>query len=245
MQNQPDDENSGRRFLKRIVMYVITIFLITISVLMIFSVSGLQRFLVASPIIFICGVYLYVDLRIIFKGADSMEREPVKLPPDKPRQSRTHLDRTEAERQSGRVELRGNKLLWLYRGEIIAEVELDRVKLIGELTTNEGPYRDDWFIVFHQSEDFNVAVSTYAVGMHGLIDNDFKNDRGWNLETTLSWSTNWRNRIMWPDDLKDKEFWEERILPPDDAIEGIRMLFGNRKIQFVLTEDALKVLRQA
>lgn len=227
---------------KRVIMWGISLFLIFISIAMMISRNGPGVFIIGLSIVFICGVYLYADLKILIKGVDAIEREPKPEKVDRPRIAADAISEEERERQSGRVIMQGDVAEWHFRGEKIAEVDLNAVKLLGEFTMADGPWVDDWFLLFFISETEAVQISMYAVGVSDELRDAFERVTGYRFQETLFWSTHFRNQGLWPPSIKDIPFWREQMAGPEHGWEAIGMLFGARKVQLQLNDAALAVL---
>jgi hypothetical protein len=242
MSGNKNSETGFRRMVKRVAMWIINFFLIFISVALMIHRNGPGVFIIGLSIVFICGVYLYTDLKILIKGADAIEREPKREKVDRERIPTDSISEEEKEHQSGRVIMQGDVAEWHFRGEKIAEVNLNAVKLLGEFTTADGPWVDDWFLLFFVSETEAVQISMYAVGVSDELRDAFERVTGYRFQETLFWSTHFRNQGLWPPAIKDIPFWEEQMAGPEHGWEAIRMLFGARKVQLQLNDAALAVL---
>lgn len=105
-------------------------------------------------------------------------------------------------------------------GEVIAyhsalgdwSVRITDVRLIGEYTNSDGPYVDDYFLVFlTAAENGWHEASFYAKGRDQTLA-ALSRSIGSLLECGLCHSTQYKTRIMWPTHLKDQELME--VLPP-------------------------------
>lgn len=79
------------------------------------------------------------------------------------------------------------------------------IRLIGEITTSEGPWFDDYFCVFstrfedgwHEAPMSARGCNDVLVELGGIL--------GAKLESALCNSTQWKTRIMWPEPWKGQE----------------------------------------
>ena len=104
----------------------------------------------------------------------------------------------------------------LVKGEIVWDIPIDTLILIAEYTTNEGPMRDDYFLVFwgfEQGQLFEMKCSFYAVNaidtMGALLT---KLNAGTSLG--LASSIEWDSRTLWPLTLAEKPYFEKVELVP-------------------------------
>ena len=83
-------------------------------------------------------------------------------------------------------------------------VPLHDVAVVGEFTTSEGPFIDDWFLVFvPRSGDRWFAASVYADGTSELLAH-LSTILGCALPLALANSARRANRIIWPAALADR-----------------------------------------
>ena len=83
------------------------------------------------------------------------------------------------------------------------------ILLIAEYTTNEGPYADDYFLVFVTAEESQLYFSTCPVSSasieEGLTLLQQRLDSPIKLE--LQGSTEWRSRVAWPPKMQGTEYF--------------------------------------
>jgi hypothetical protein len=86
---------------------------------------------------------------------------------------------------------------------------LSAIVLIAEYTTNEGPWLDDYFLVFWTWEDdrlFRCQASFYSNGRDEVIarlSEHFTPE----LKLDLAYSTDWKSRVIWPPALIDRPYF--------------------------------------
>jgi hypothetical protein len=116
--------------------------------------------------------------------------------------------------------------IWIENGLIFSSFEggdtwklpIHELQVIGEYTTPNGPYADDYFVVF-VSDQFSYTVSFYARGIAELLPR-----LGQELSEELEWalcnSTDWKSRIMWPPEIKDEPLFDFLPAPKPNGIIG-------------------------
>ena len=148
-------------------------------------------------------------------------------------------DKTEEE-PSGKVFISDSQIVWEHKGKTISTIPIDKIKLIGEYTTSEGPVNDDWFIVFITARDNWHQISEYAKGMNDVLKqlSEIYNSQ---INGTLFASTIWKTNIIWPDHIKGKEMWTIEILPAQTVGQKIKKFIGlGSLVKLHLTLDAEK-----
>lgn len=157
-----------------------------------------------------------------------------------------------------RLELQGTRLRCLAEAGERWSVEVCDLILIAEYTTDEGPYADDYFLVFVSLRDgklVSAECSLYAQGrdeaMHAL---------GERLGDAIAWrlfgSTVWASNVLWPPSLAGAEYltlsavqpagwgaWWRRLLRGQEherrLSDGVRAYLGGRLTGLVLAVVSL------
>ena len=100
---------------------------------------------------------------------------------------------------------------------------------MAEYTTNEGPYLDDYFLVFVTVEEGKAFFSTssfYAEGRDGVLAS-LQEKFGQPIQLELFNSTDWKSRVVWPLSMAGKQYFTFTELPPKKLIESLRRrIFG-------------------
>ncbi|ANE51258.1 hypothetical protein [Flavisolibacter tropicus] len=122
----------------------------------------------------------------------------------------------ERENQSGKVTCEGRRIEWHKIDGSIISIDLESVVVIGEYTTDNGPFTDDWFLVFVFKNGEWEEVSVYADGFQGveqhlsdLFSLDFP-------KPFLANSTNWKSYVWFPQNLEGKELF---VLTPPQRLQ--------------------------
>jgi hypothetical protein len=103
------------------------------------------------------------------------------------------------------------------------------IVLMAEYTTNEGPFVDDYFLVFVTVENeklYFASASFYSDGRDEVIQQLARN---WatNIELGLVRKTDWNSRVVWPSEMVGREYFEFKEVPPQGLIEKLRQFaFG-------------------
>lgn len=115
------------------------------------------------------------------------------------------------------------------------------VRLIGEYTNENGPWLDDYFLVFLASSDgaWNQA-SFYATGRDEVLA-ELGQVLGTKLDLGLCNSANFKSRIIWPPNLAGKKFVE--AVPSGSEFGKFRQRWLGASFDIRLTECAMLAFR--
>jgi hypothetical protein len=123
---------------------------------------------------------------------------------------------------SGVVTLEGDKVIWHNEDVVFATFSLSDVVAIGEYTNSNGPWFDDWFLVFVMKDESWSKISNYAENIDVLraylaqqLDPDLK--AGY-----LFFSTSWNSMVNYPVSVKGRPLFE---LVPSDSYHPPRNIF--------------------
>src|SRR5215813_12160381 len=106
----------------------------------------------------------------------------------------------------GHVWIYGNAIHYATRDDEVWKLPIAEVRVIGEYTTPNGPYIDDYFFVF-LSTDYWYEASFYSEGGLELLSKlslELKEE----LACSLQNSTNWKSRVIWPPDIKEEPLFD-------------------------------------
>lgn len=105
---------------------------------------------------------------------------------------------------SGKIQVIGDKIIWSYQDETVSVIDLDEVVVIGEYTNSDGPWFDDWFIVFVTKNGQWKHIPWYAENINELTEvlrtrfqSDFEG-------SVLTGSTTWNSVVRHPTHLKSQ-----------------------------------------
>jgi hypothetical protein len=110
------------------------------------------------------------------------------------------------------------------KGELLWECPLDSIVLMAEYTTNEGPFVDDYFLVFVSIENGKQYIATasfYSDGRDEIVE-QLSLKWGVRVELGLSHSTEWNSRILWPPEIAGRDYFSFREVPPNSRLEKLR-----------------------
>jgi hypothetical protein len=156
-------------------------------------------------------------------------------------QSLRQMDPTEVRRESerlhGSLSIQGATLYYSYAGAEVWSLPVDSLILVGERTTDHGPFQPDYFYVFLGG----VPVSHYEAPMYanpGLLE-DLGRLLGAELVPGLNNRTDFASRVIWPEVLADKPLLEFKPAPRGGLLGRI----VDRFVPLVASEWSLDVRR--
>jgi len=114
------------------------------------------------------------------------------------------------------------------------QLRIKDLVLIAEYTTSEGPYCDDYFLVFWVKEDgklLKVECSFYAEGMEDALV-AIRQWFGTAIELGLCASTEWKSRIVWPEQLQGRPYFEFSKVEPAGLLPKLRSLVIGGQLEY-------------
>lgn len=144
--------------------------------------------------------------------------------------------------KENKIYVKGSTLYYECKGEVFFELELENVKLIGEYTNDQGPFFDDWFLVFVDVQNRSFKVSMYSENIENTIDEIVK---FFQFERTLSLvnSADWKSVILWPERMKGKEFLQLIQVKPTTFLGKIGAIFGLKRTGLDVTDEVKEFLK--
>jgi len=157
------------------------------------------------------------------------------------------------ESTSGTVTIDENKIIWTSQGEIISTIELPEILVIGEYTTDAGPWFDDWFLVFVKKDSSYLQIPFYVDGRESLIiflQSKLKPTPGFGA---LVGSTKWATVVDYPVELNSQPLFQlkptEKYYPPKTwfakLLYGLGLGRDSTKQEIVLSESVENYIKTA
>jgi hypothetical protein len=119
-----------------------------------------------------------------------------------------------------------SRIEYYFEYRLLWQVAVDGVLMVAEYTTNEGPWADDYFLVFVESDNGNLSVakaSLYSDGTDEVL-RDLGQRWAANIETRLHNSTEWKSRVLWPPELAGTEYFDFKEVEPHTISGKLRKL---------------------
>lgn len=132
---------------------------------------------------------------------------------------------------SGQISLENEAIVYSIPEKTVWRIPVADVRVIGEFTTANGPYVDDYFFVFVTADksSWNCA-SFYAEGRIKFLG-ELSQKLGRKLECGLCNSTSVRSRVIWPSNLDGHPLFEFALeKPAEDLLGKIRQIVLPKKI---------------
>ena len=145
---------------------------------------------------------------------------------------------------SGTLALRDGTICYTSEGYGTWELPVDRVRVIGEYTDENGPYADDWFLVFVTSDGSWYEASNYADvqdkpkrrAFEQALESHFKGIILEPGDRSLASSTTFNSLIMWPPELSGRKLFDFQPVRGNNPWERlVRLIF--RRVSQNLSGD--------
>ena len=136
-----------------------------------------------------------------------------------------------------KLEIAGETVQATLNGSPVWKFATPALVLIGEYTTNEGPYFDDYSVVFVTNENgkaFFAKVSFYAEGREQVFS-VLEKTLGQPLLLELYASTDWNSRVVWPPALSGRPFL--RPVKPTSTLNAFMRRLGLRGRDQVVSNE--------
>lgn len=131
-------------------------------------------------------------------------------------------------------------------GNSLWHMPLERIVLFAEFTNDEGPKREDHFLVFWSFEDGELHRALAGFHANGRDEAVRALSKYWqtDLKTELTASGQWRSHVIWPKELEDHQYLGLEALPAESWRQKIRgALFGPVQ-HYLPTEEVSEYLRR-
>lgn len=146
--------------------------------------------------------------------------------------------------ESGVLRFDGELITYTSRHYGSFSVPLSEVVVIGEFTTDNGPFIDDWFIVFvHRSGSEWFEASMYAEGNEAVRDR-LSAALGSTIIGGLAASTDFASRILWPSALAGRPLFTFSPVTASSIIRRIQLSMLP-EVSHGLSPDALSAIERS
>jgi hypothetical protein len=144
--------------------------------------------------------------------------------------------------QSGLTFIKDDELIWEnHTGQQIVTIPLNKVKVIGEYTTSDGPYADDWFYLFILSPTDLRQVSAYAANISAVLES-MSSRYKCEIVGHLAHSTAFDSNVLCPSQLRGTKVYETTAEhKPTTIWQRVLTTFGLTS-KMGLTDDLRKYL---
>ncbi len=146
---------------------------------------------------------------------------------------------------SGLIQFDGTLITYSSAAYVSFSIPLSEVAIIGEFTTDNGPFTDDWFLVFvPRSGGDWFEASMYADGVDPLRQK-LSAALGTSIYgPTLFASTDFASRIVWPSALADRPLFAFTPVTGSSFLRRIKLAIFP-EIRRRLSPDALEAIERA
>jgi hypothetical protein len=121
------------------------------------------------------------------------------------------------------------------------ELAASDIALVGEYTTADGPFVDDYFFAFVRNDGAVFQASFYAAGGNATLD-ALGAALGGRITAGLCNSATWRSRVIWPTALEDVPLFELRERTDGSIWHRLQRVMGMGAMDAVLTDEVERYL---
>ena len=126
------------------------------------------------------------------------------------------------------LQIAGTTLEYLFHEQVYWTLSLEELVLVAEHTTNEGPYVDDYFLIFVTVQAQSLLFSScsyYSEGRNSVLKHlagKFGDPLEPGLRGAIAGVTEWNSRVIWPPPMAGKPYFTFTQAPPPDILEEVR-----------------------
>ncbi|MDQ6635508.1 MAG: hypothetical protein M3Z10_12235 [Gemmatimonadota bacterium] len=121
------------------------------------------------------------------------------------------------------------------------ELAASDIALVGEYTTADGPFIDDYFFAFVRNDGAVFQASFYAAGGNATLD-ALGAALGGRITAGLCNSATWRSRVIWPAALEGLPLFELRERTDGSIWHRLQRVMGMGATDAVLTVEVERYL---
>ena len=103
---------------------------------------------------------------------------------------------------SGSVQINDPVITWSFNEKQLLQLDLSTIVVIGEYTTANGPWQDDWFIVFVDKTGSMCQIPMFVSGWQEMVK--YLESKFMCTLSSLVGSTEWASVVDHPHELKGK-----------------------------------------
>ena len=141
---------------------------------------------------------------------------------------------------SGQIELDGDVVRYTSTTYSDWTILVDDIRIIGEATNQNGPFADDYFLCFATGPEMWYEASFYADGRETFLT-ALGARLGTTLQLSLTSSTNFASRILWPIEFADKSMFKYQDVPPKTVLGR---LLGSMQNEQTYSDEVLAALHK-
>jgi len=146
-----------------------------------------------------------------------------------------------AKKTSNRLLLDGTVIRYESAPERSWTLSATEVLLFGEYTNSDGPYLDDYYLVFVNSIGKSFEASVYSEGRDAFFKS-LGEHFGLSLEFMLVGSAEPASNVLWPKELAGKPLYSFAPKPPETIGEKLLCLLGCPTLSVSYSKDVLAKL---
>jgi hypothetical protein len=131
-------------------------------------------------------------------------------------------------------------------GNSLWHMPLERIVLFAEFTNDEGPKREDHFLVFWSFEEGELHRALAGFHAEGRDECVQSLSEYWETEVKLELAATgqWKSRVVWPKELANRQYLSLEEIPASSWREKIRGAVFGPVQQYLPTEEVSEYLRR-
>ena len=142
----------------------------------------------------------------------------------------------------GQIELTSKKIIKVIGGLNPLELNSSDLLVIGEFTTANGPFIDDWFLTLITENEW-IEIPMYTDGMTEFLT-DLGKILNADLNAQLTNNADWKTRIMYPTEFKEKELYVLEDEIPNSFLGKVKKQITGGKSIRKLSSDIIKLVEK-
>ena len=131
-------------------------------------------------------------------------------------------------------------------GKLCWSLPIAALVLISEYTTNEGPWCDDYFLVFVTVEEGTLYFASCTFYAEGLDDCLFllQERLGSPVRLDLTGSTDWRSRVVWPVEMAGSDYFTFTEVPDHTWRDKLKKALLGPTLEYVISKPVRDYLQE-
>jgi hypothetical protein len=126
------------------------------------------------------------------------------------------------------LELRDGHVCYRHNEAVVWNLPVASIRVIGEATTSNGPYVDDYYFCFATGPDSWYEASFYAEGTKEFLKS-LGSALGYELQLRLLGSTDFESNVLWPPHLAGKPMFTFIPVPPSTWLSRLFDIGENKQ----------------
>ena len=154
----------------------------------------------------------------------------------------TYQKTIEKEEKYGIIKLTDKNVVEIIGGINPLKINVSEIKAIGEFTTSDGPFIDDWFLTFITQTDW-IEIPMYTNGMTEFLA-ELGKVLNSDLSAKLTNSSEWNTRIVYPTKFRESELYEIEFIEPKTFYKKFKKWIGMQDNVRAYSTELKKIIKE-